>query len=117
MTEPPTYRVRLEVNARDDIRRIHEWLVEQGAHDAADALVVALLEKIETLRDFPMRGPVVREFETLGFVDFRQIVMPPYRIVYEIAGDEVVILLVTDGRRDTRILIQRFMPGNRPGDQ
>jgi toxin ParE1/3/4 len=112
----PPYTVRLLEDAADDLRDIHTYLVDQGAQEAADSLVDALLEKIETLRHFPSRGSVPREFEELGFADFRQIVMPSYRIFYEVVEQEVVILLVADARRDMRALIQAFLLNHRPED-
>ena len=40
-------------------------------------------------------------------MDFRQVFFKPYRVVYEIMRDEVVIHLIADGRRNLRSLLLR----------
>ena len=100
------YGVELTQGAQDDLDAIHAHLTERGAADEADRLLDALLDRIEALEHFPHRGSVLQELEPLGIRDFRQLVLPPYRLIYRIFGQRVVILLIADGRRDMRSLLE-----------
>ena len=65
-----------------------------------------VLEKVErkakSLRSFPERGRVVPEFRDFELKTWRELVAPPYRIIYRIAERKVLVSAVLDGRRDTQ---------------
>lgn len=117
MNPSKSYRVTLSDSAEADLEHIHAYLVGQGASEAADKLIGALLDSIKALNDFPFRGSVPREFEAMGVSIFRQIVMPPYRIFYDVDDPDVTVLLIADGRRDVRVLLQQLLIKQRPEHQ
>ena len=45
--------------------------------------------------------------QRLGIRDFRQILLPPYRLIYRVMDGTVFILLIADGRRDVQALLER----------
>ncbi len=63
-----------------------------------------VLEKIErkakSLRSSPQRGRVAPEFRDVELKTWRELVVPPYRIIYRIAERKVLVSAVLDGRRD-----------------
>jgi toxin ParE1/3/4 len=62
------------------------------------------------LRDNPRRGKVVPEFLEQGVADYRQILIPPYRLIYAIRADSLDIVAVIDSRRDLQAaLFQRLV--------
>jgi toxin ParE1/3/4 len=59
------------------------------------------------LDQYPARGNVPKELLSLGINDFREAHWKPYRIIYRIVGQRVVIYCVLDGRRNMQTLLQR----------
>lgn len=110
--------VRIAAGAERDLAGIYRRrLVQRGAEgtDGADALLGELVPAIESLGDFAGRGSVPPELEALGIRDFRQLSRPPWRIVYlpedDGAGPTVTVLIVADGRRDFRTLLEERLLG------
>ncbi|HYW14562.1 MAG TPA: type II toxin-antitoxin system RelE/ParE family toxin [Allosphingosinicella sp.] len=102
----PSFEVRLTRGAEGDLEKLHAYLTEQGAPEAADRLLDAILEKVEALERSPHRGSVPAELAGLGIRSFRQLALPPYRIIYQVVGQEVFVLLIADGRRDMQALLE-----------
>ena len=104
------FDVELTAGAEGDLAAIHGWIVGQGDGAAADRFLDLLLERIERLESFPLRGAVLPELEPLGMSEFRQIIAAPYRIVYCVFDQRVVITLIAHGRRDfTQLLEERLL--------
>lgn len=71
--------VRLAESALTDLLDIRFWYLEQGAPDVGDRMVAEIVARVEALADFPDIGRVVPEFEQ-PFL--RELVRPPFRVVY-----------------------------------
>jgi toxin ParE1/3/4 len=102
-----TFEVELTQGAEDDLETIHAYLVENRSADAAGALLDEFERTIETLEEFPARGAIPKELETLGIREFRQVLLGPYRIVYRAFETKVFISVIADGRRDMQALLER----------
>jgi toxin ParE1/3/4 len=63
----------------------------RNSEDYASLLIQRILNAVKRLRDFPLSGRSVPEFER---PDIREVILVPYRIVYRIFGQEVHILIV-----------------------
>lgn len=103
------FRIQVTAEAEGDLLALYNQRQKQrgtDGRDGADALLDTLYEAMETLADFPLRGPVVPELESLGMADWRQILTWPYRIIYTVDGDVVTIAVVADGRRDFAALLE-----------
>ncbi|HEX7872532.1 MAG TPA: type II toxin-antitoxin system RelE/ParE family toxin [Sphingobium sp.] len=105
------FRVELTQGAEEDLEAIHGWLAGNRSPDQADALLDDLLVLVASLEEFPLRGAVPGELDQLGIRDFRQLGLPPYRLIYRVLGERVVILLIADGRRDMQALLERRLLG------
>ncbi len=110
--DSPLFEVTFTRGAEDDLERLYDYLAEQGSPAIADALLDAILEKIDALERFPHRGGVPKEMVGLGIRTFRQLVHSPYRIIYRVIGQEVFVLLIVDGRRDMQALLERRLLGD-----
>jgi len=91
-------------------------LEELAAFIATDSLVNAerllrrLGVKAESLRRTPNRGRLVPELLRFGMRAWRELVVRPYRLVYRVGPDAVVVLAVFDGRRDLEdVLLDRLV--------
>jgi toxin ParE1/3/4 len=105
------YAVELTQGAEDDLEEIYGYIVKVRGAEDADALIDLFLATVETLEAFPERGGVPKELEGLGLREFRQVLLRKYRLIYRVFGDRVLILLIADGRRDMRELLERRLLG------
>ena len=101
------FKVFLVEDAEGDIEDIHAYITAHGSFERADGVVDALEELCAGLTELPERGNVPKELRDLGITDYRELHHKPYRVIYRIIGDSVVITCVIDGRRDMESLLQR----------
>ncbi|MCA9438291.1 MAG: type II toxin-antitoxin system RelE/ParE family toxin [Candidatus Omnitrophica bacterium] len=64
-------------------------------------------EKVTDLKDFPERGRTVPEFERVGILQYRELIIKPWRVVYRFSGSQIVVLSVLDGRRNVEDVLFR----------
>jgi toxin ParE1/3/4 len=90
-------RVRWTPQARDDLRRIHEYISRDSPHYAA--LVIAeLLASVRRLQSFPQSGRIVPERSE---PTLREVIWRNYRVVYRHldGANEVHVVLVFRAER------------------
>jgi toxin ParE1/3/4 len=113
--ESTVFEVEFDADAVTDLNAIADYLAANHSAAAAGAFVTEVVTRIEALATFPFRGAVPRELEIVGRRQYRQIVFPPYRILYRVADATVTIVLVADGRRDMQSLLDdRLLNRDRP---
>jgi plasmid stabilization system protein ParE len=72
-------KIYISGSAFDDLERIKEYYTAEGVPHIGDEFVASIIEHIQTLRDNPDIGRIVPEF---GEKKIREIIHPPFRIVY-----------------------------------
>lgn len=87
-------RIRYTARARADLAAIRSYLHERNPR-AAVAMMAAIRRRIDWLADFPLIAPQTDE----PGVRALPLVRYPYRVYYQIAGEEVRILHVRHTRR------------------
>jgi plasmid stabilization system protein ParE len=92
--------VTLSESALGDLEGIREWYVEQGLSEVGERLLLEILEHIEPLSDHPEIGRIVPEF---GQTFLRELIHPPFRIVYRLDPGRVRIVRVCRGERLLRL--------------
>ena len=107
MSPAVAFRVFLVEDAERDIEDIHAYITAHDSFERADGVVDALEELCASLTELPERGNVPKELRDIGITDYRELHLKPYRVIYRIIGDTVVIFCVIDGRRDMESLLQR----------
>lgn len=95
-----------------DVEHLAAYLVSESP-GRAPAVLERILVRAESLDRFPNRGRIPPELRSVGDRSWREILEPPWRILYRIAGPRLVeIHGVIDGRRDLAdILLERMMRG------
>ena len=88
--------IRLAASALADLEDIRAWYSEQGTPEVGRHLVGGIVDRIEALADHPDLGRVVPEFEQ-PFL--RELIHPPFRIVYRRNADILRIVRVWRGER------------------
>jgi toxin ParE1/3/4 len=105
------YRVELTDSAQADLDEIYRHIAQTDSRASADYVLDRLLEAAESLTAFPERGSQPRELEQAGSPRFRQLFFKPYRLIYRVVDDRVIIYLIADGRRDMPALLARRLLG------
>lgn len=95
----------MSVGAQGDLADIHRWIADDRGIDAAESFLDGVIERIDALELYPLRGPVPREIVGLGMDLFRQSPMGPYRLIYRVDPAQVTIVMIADGRRDLQSLL------------
>lgn len=58
----------------------------------------------------PLQGRIVPELRYYGVLTYRELIRPPWRIIYKTEENKVWVLAVIDGRRNVEdILLDRFI--------
>ncbi len=87
--------------ASDDLAGLLDYVMATRDLAAATALDRRLDDALAALAHLPDRGRIVPELRARGISIYREVLRPPYRIVYRAVGAaEVWVLAVVDGRRD-----------------
>lgn len=81
--------------------------IAEDAPAAAERLLDASLDAAASLDTLSERGRIVPE---LDFPGVREILVGRYRLIYEVAASEVVILAFVHGARDLRRVRPRVEP-------
>jgi toxin ParE1/3/4 len=79
---PARARISLAASAVGDLEVIRAWYAGQQAPEVGERLLREIITHVEQLADFPESGRIVPEF---GLVQLREIIHPPFRIVYRLA--------------------------------
>lgn len=105
------YDVVLTRDAESDLEHIHRYIAAHDSKARADYVLERLLELSDSLAAYPERGSIPNELRSLGMAEYRQVFFKPYRLVYRVHANQVVIYLIADGPRDMQSLLARRMLG------
>lgn len=96
-------------SARRDLESSVSYLADRSPQAALSTLD-GLEARAKSLRTLAERGRIVPELGRLHIQQYRELVVPPYRIVYRIRGSRVVVLAVLDARRSLEdVLLDRLI--------
>jgi plasmid stabilization system protein ParE len=92
------YKVILQPSAEEEIDAGYVYLVAEASVDVAERWFHQIEQALETLEAMPRRCPMAPEsayFEE----EIRQLLVPPYRILFTITASEVHVLHVRHSSR------------------
>jgi plasmid stabilization system protein ParE len=89
-------RISFAVSAVADLEAIRTWYAEQQVPEVGERLLREVVAHVERLAGFPESGRVVPEFD---FVRLREIIHPPFRIVYRLGEGRVRVVRVWRSER------------------
>lgn len=92
----PPFRVRLADSAIGDLQALTDWYGTQGVPEVGARIVGEIVDRIEMLSDHPDLGRIVPEF---GQPTLRELIHPPFRIVYRRDREAVQIVRVWRSER------------------
>jgi toxin ParE1/3/4 len=105
------YPVRITSAAWRDLEEIHSWIAENDTLENADYVLDRLSEAAESIATLPSRGSRPSELPRNMEGEFRQVFFKPYRAIYEVMRDVVIIHLIADGRRNLQSALLRRLSG------
>ena len=92
--------ISFAASAVDDLEAIRAWYIEREVPEVGERLLREVIAAVERLADFPESGRAVPEF---GIARLREIIHPPFRIVYRVDTDRVRIVRVWRSERLMRM--------------
>ena len=102
-----TFTVLLTDAAARDLEMLYDYIAIHDATGKAEYVLDQIEKAFASLSNSPERGVYPLELQALGVREYREIFFKPYRIIYRVIGEAVYIMLIADGRRNMRTLLQR----------
>ena len=95
--------------AENDLKEIIEYIAIDSPANALKALE-KVKQKASSLYTLPERGRIVPELQDQGILLYRELIVPPWRIIYRISEMKVYVLSVLDARQNVEdILLKRLI--------
>jgi len=95
--------------AENDLKEIIEYIATDSPAHALKTLN-KIKQQASRLYTLPERGRIVPELHDQGILLYRELIVPPWRIMYRISEMNVYILSVLDARQNVEdILLNRFI--------
>jgi len=102
------YQVIWSKIAENDLKNIIEYIADDNPTNALK-IFKSIKQKASNLNDFPERGRIAPELRDQGILQYRELVISPWRILYRITEMNVFVLSVLDSRRNIEdILLKRL---------
>ena len=96
-------------SAVNDLEEIIDYIA-QNSPLTARKLFTQIKEKIETLTSSPYRGRHIPELQKQGILIYRELIVPPWRVMYRVTENKVYILTIVDSRRNVEdILLEKLI--------
>lgn len=89
-------RVSFAPSAITNLEEIRSWYADQQVPEVGELLVREIVDAVLRLADFPESGRMVPEF---GLAQLREIIHPPFRIVYRLDDERVRVVRVWRSER------------------
>jgi toxin ParE1/3/4 len=103
-----TYQIVWASVAENDLREIIEYIAIDNPTNPLKTLQ-KIKQRVLRLYTLPERGRVVPELQDQSILIYRELVVPPWRIIYRISDNEVYVLSVLDARQNVEdILLKRL---------
>ncbi len=103
------YKIEWAEVAENDLKRIIEYIAQDGPANALKILK-KIKQKASSLYTLPERGCIVPELQDQDILIYRELIIPPWRIIYRISEMKVYVLSVLDARQNVEdILLKRLI--------
>ena len=93
---PNKFAIIFSNSAVTDLEEIRSWYIEQKVPASGEEILRKIIHEVESLSDFPEIGRMVPEF---ALPRLREIILPPFRIVYRTNNSSVNIVRIWRSER------------------
>jgi toxin ParE1/3/4 len=105
----PKYEIIWTHVAENDLINIIEY-ISVDSPQIALKILKKIKQKASNLYTLPERGRIVPELQGQGIFQYRELVIPPWRLIYRIAEREIFVLSVIDSRQNVEdFLLNRLI--------
>jgi plasmid stabilization system protein ParE len=95
--------------AENDLGSIIEYIAKDSPSNALNILR-KIKKTTSNLYHSPTRGRIVPELQEQGVVQYRELLIPPWRVIYRISRKSVMVFSVLDSRQNVEdILLKRLI--------
>lgn len=101
------FLVQLTDDAVHDLEEIYDYIERNDSPGGADHVLEQIEAVFANLSEYPRHGNHPKELLDMGIREYREVFFKPYRIIYRVTGDNVFVLMISDGRRNMRGLLER----------
>jgi toxin ParE1/3/4 len=105
------FQVVVTEDAERDLEDIVTYIAQHDSPRSAENVLGRILDIAESLAAGPTRGSPPKELRALGDKEYRQVFFKPYRLIYRVVEQQVIIYLIADGWRDMQTLLARRLLG------
>jgi toxin ParE1/3/4 len=98
--------------AEDDLKNIVEYIADDSPPNALK-IFKSIKQKASSLYTFPERGRIVPELRDQGILQYRELVISPWRILYRISEKRVLVISVLDSRRNIEDLLLKRLTNSK----
>ena len=103
------YEVIWSYVAENDLRNIIEYIAKDSPANASKVFK-KIRQKASSLYILPERGRIVQELRDQGILQYRELIISPWRVIYRISEKSVYVLSILDSRQNVEdILLERFI--------
>lgn len=103
------YEVLWSNVAEKDLIGMIEYIAADNPANAS-RIFRTIKQKASNLYSFPERGLLLPELHNQGISQYRELVIPPWRMIYRISEKAVYVLSVLDSRQNIEdILLRRLI--------
>jgi addiction module RelE/StbE family toxin len=103
------YEVRWSETSEKDLISIIEYIA-QNSPSLAHEKFKEIKEEASCLYSLPERGRIVPELQEQGIIQYRELIVPPWRIIYRVSKKSVYVLSVLDSRQNVEdVLLKRLI--------
>lgn len=95
--------------AENDLKNIIAYIAKDSPQNALNILN-DIRQKASHLYTLPERGRIVPELQGQGIINYRELIISPWRLIYRIFERKVYVLSVIDSRQNVEdVLLKRFI--------
>lgn len=105
-----SYEVRWSATSENDLIAIVQYIADDNPHQAYE-IFKNIKDRASNLRVFPNRGPIVPELLEQGVTQYRELIIPPWRIIYRGSANKIYVLSVLDSRQNVEDILLRRLTG------
>ena len=103
------YKVIWTNVVESDLKDIIEYISIDSPQNAL-RILKNIKQKTSELYTLPERNRIVPELQDQGILQYREMIIPPWRLIYRIAERKVYVLSLIDSRRNVEdILLKRLI--------
>ena len=97
---PGICTISFAISAVDDLEDIRRWYSDNLVPEVGERIIAEVVSRLEQLTEFPESGRIVPEF---GVAHLREVIVPPYRVVYRLDKMKVRVVRVWRSERQLKL--------------